>query len=69
MEATTRRLIPLTEWNQYHSWPPTGGLRHLVFNRDKNGFDKVVRKCGARVLLDEGAFFEWVDQQNAKGAA
>ena len=71
MEATAQhpRLIPLTKWNQFHAWPPTGGLRHLVFHKDTNGFDRVVRKAGTRVLIDEGAFFEWVDKQNSQGAA
>jgi hypothetical protein len=59
-----RRLIPLTEWNDHHPWPPHGGLRHLVFNRDTNGFDKVMRKVGGRILIDEDKFFKWADKQN-----
>ena len=58
------RLIPLTKWSQYHSWPPVGGLRHLVFYKNCNGFDKVVKKVGSRVLIDENKFFEWVEEQN-----
>ena len=54
------RLIPVTDWNSYHPWPPLGGLRHLVFNGASNGFDAVVRRCGRRVLIDEHAFFDWV---------
>jgi len=54
------RLIPLTKWNEYHEWPPIGGLRHLVFHAKANGFAKVIRKVGRRVLIDEDAFFEWV---------
>jgi hypothetical protein len=50
------RLIPLTEWNKHHQWPPLGGLRHLVFFEATNGFSKVVRRVGRRVLLDERAF-------------
>jgi hypothetical protein len=61
------RLIPLTEWNKHHAWPPHGGLRHLVFFAETNGFSKVVRRVGRRVLLDERAFFEWVEEQNAPG--
>jgi hypothetical protein len=61
------RLIPLTEWHKYHQWPPYGGLRHLVFFAETNGFSKVVRRVGRRVLLDERAFFEWVEEQNAPG--
>ena len=58
------RLIPLTKWPQYHSWPPIGGLRHLVFYKRQTGFDKVIKKVGSRVLIDENQFFRWVDQQN-----
>ena len=59
-----KRLIPLTEWNKYHMWPPQGGLRHLVFYKDSNGFSAVVRKVRRRVLLDEEEFFKWVENQN-----
>jgi len=59
-----KRLIPLTEWNKYHMWPPLGGLRHLVFYKDSNGFSAVVRKVRRRVLLDEEEFFKWIENQN-----
>ncbi len=59
-----RRFIPLTEWPKHHSWPPIGGLRHLVFYAEENGFDKVIRRAGRRVLIDEQAFFQWLDEQN-----
>ncbi len=52
------RLIPLTQWNGYHVWPPQGGLRHLVFHKAHNGFASAFVKCGRRVLVDEARFFE-----------
>ena len=58
------RVIPLTQWNEFHPWPPLGGLRHLVFNAGTNGFAKVVKRAGRRVLIDEQAFFEWLDEQS-----
>jgi hypothetical protein len=58
------RIIPLTEWPSHHAWPPIGGLRHLVFHADKNGFNKVIRRAGRRVLIDEKSFFVWLDEQN-----
>lgn len=63
-----RRLIPVTQWSEHHSWPPLGGLRHLIFHKHENGFDRVVRKVGGRVLIDENAFFLWVEEQSAKAA-
>jgi len=52
------RLIPLTDWNQFHPWPPQGGLRHLMFHRHSNGFSSAFIKCGRRVLVKEKAFFD-----------
>jgi len=49
-----RRLIPVTQWNDHHAWPPQGGLRHLA----------CVRRVGRRVLIDEAAFFAWADTQD-----
>lgn len=54
------RLIPLVDWNKHHEWPPQGGLRHLMFYRESNGFARAFVKCGRRVLIDEAAFFECV---------
>ena len=65
-QATTPRHIPLTKWPEYHSYPSIGGLRHLVFNAEINGFSKVVRRVGKRVLIDESAYFKWVEEQNSQ---
>jgi hypothetical protein len=61
------RLIPASQWNDYHPWPPPGGLRHLIFHANENGFDKVVKRAGRRILIDERAFFTWVEEQNKNG--
>jgi hypothetical protein len=63
------RFIPVPSWEKHHEWPPIGGLRNLIFNRHKNGFDKfgVVKKIGKRVLIDETAFFAWVANQGKGG--
>ena len=57
------RFIPLTKWPDYHPWPTVAGMRWLVFNAEKNGFVSVVRRAGRRVLIDEHAFFNWVNEQ------
>jgi len=64
MESIQTRLIPLTDWPKHHTWPPLGGLRHLVFNANTNGFNHVIRRIGRRVLIDERAFFEWIEANN-----
>ncbi len=42
-----------------------GCLRNLIFNARINGFDKVVRRVGGRVLIKLSAFESWVEGQNA----
>lgn len=61
-----QRLVPVTEWNLHFTWPPIGGLRHLIFtNRD--GFrDRVVTRCGRRVLIDVEKFHQWLDETNGR---
>lgn len=63
-EKKYTRLIPVTKWNSYHIWPPRGGLRHLIFFSNKNGFDVVIRRCGRRILIDEAAFFDWIEKNS-----
>jgi hypothetical protein len=62
--TTPTKLIPATHWNKHHDWPPIGGLRHMIFNQDTNGFKRAFKKIGRRVLIDEAAFFECVEEQN-----
>lgn len=66
-QQKNRRFIPVTQWPEHHPWPPVGGLRHLIFYANENGFSKVVKKCGRRVLIDEQEFFRWVEEQNRDG--
>lgn len=58
------RLIPVSKWNNYYDYPPIGGLRSLIFNAKNNGFNKVIRRIGRRVLINENKFFEWVEETN-----
>ena len=60
-----RRLVPVPKWNELHAWPPNGGMRHLIFHAKSNGFDAVIRRVGRRVLIDEGAFFDWIEGKGA----
>lgn len=64
-----RRLIPASEWDQYHPWPTKGALRQLVHASESNGFDKVVRRANGRILIDEAEFFRWVEEQDRETKA
>lgn len=61
------RLIPLADWENYHSYPTKGALRQYYFRRETNGFDYCVEpggENGNRILINEDKFFEW--QRNRK---
>jgi len=60
---SSTKLYPLADWP--HPWPPLGGLRHLIFHAETNGFKQVIKRVGRRVLIDEAAFFRWVEKNNA----
>jgi hypothetical protein len=64
----TKNLIPLTKWPEHHAYPNIAGLRYLVFNARANGFDSCIKRIGKRILIDEAAYFAWVDAQNQRGA-
>jgi len=66
--TSEKRLIPLSDWNKFHPWPPLGGLRHLRFFCETNGFDNVFKKVGRRVLIDEKEFFVVIAEKSAERA-
>ncbi len=62
--ASTPNLIPVSKWNETHTWPPKGGLRHIIFHAKTNGFSRAIKRVGRRVLIDEAVFFQIVDEKN-----
>jgi hypothetical protein len=66
IEKPTTRFIPVTRWNQYHEWPTQAGLRYYIFHASSNNFNSVIKRIGRRVLLDEKAFFEWIEQNGGQ---
>lgn len=53
-----------SEWCKHKPWPPIGGLRHLIFYANTNGFNKVIRRCGRRILINEQEFVRWIEANN-----
>lgn len=60
------QYLTVKQWVSEHKWPPIGGLRYLIFNAEANGFNKVIKRVGRRVLIDEKAFFDWIDSQGER---
>jgi hypothetical protein len=42
-------------------------LRYHIFHERQNGLAGAIRRLGRKVLIDEGLFFRWVENQ--KGGA
>lgn len=61
-------LLTVKQFSQKHQAFTIGGLRALIFNADKNGFKKVIRRIGGRVLINESDFFNWIEEINREEA-
>lgn len=57
LQPSRPRLVPVNDWARYHPWPPVGGLRHLIFHAETNGFKTAFIRVGKRVLVNESEFF------------
>ena len=58
------RLLTVSQFASEYPAFSQASLRHLIFDASTNGFCKVLRRIGKRkILIDEQAFFQWVDQQ------
>ena len=58
------RLLTVSQFALEHPAFSQSSLRHLIFDASSNGFSKVIRRIGKRrVLIDEVAFFQWVNEQ------
>jgi hypothetical protein len=64
--VSTTKLIPVPKWNDFHTWPRQGGLRHLIFYAETNGFKSAFKRVGRSVLIDEAAFFQCIDELNSE---
>ena len=63
-EKESKRMVLITDWEKYFSYPKKGTLRNLIF-KNKDGFaDEVSIKIGGRRLIIVDAFFRWVEKTN-----
>ncbi len=66
-EEPHKNLLSVYHFCQKHPSFSEAALRRFIFKKNENGFNEVVKKIEERkVLLDEEAFFKWVDDQQKK---
>jgi hypothetical protein len=58
-----KRYIPIVKWNKYHDWPSVNGLRGIMRDSASNGSNKVFKRVGRKIVVDENQFFEWMETQ------
>lgn len=58
------RLLTIKQCVKEQVYPNEGGLRSLIFNADKNGFSKVIKRINSKVFIDIKAFYDWVEEIN-----
>jgi len=56
-------IIPVPQWNKYYPWPPPGGMRHLIFHAETNGFAHAFFRVGRSVLVDADCFWSIAKKQ------
>lgn len=60
-------LLTVKQFAQEKKFISESGLRYLIFNADTNGFNKVIKKIGRKVLIDFNAFEDWLNTINQQG--
>ena len=56
-------FIPVPQWNKYYPWPPPGGMRHLIFHAETNGFGPAFFRVGRSVIVDTNCFWSIARKQ------
>ena len=67
---TERSILTIRQFSEKHTAFSEAGLRHLIFQGSANNFNKVIRRAGKKILIDEQLFFNWLDSkldENQKG--
>jgi hypothetical protein len=67
-EHSIPQYLTVPDWPNYFNWPPNGGLRHIIFHAETNGFAPAIKRVGRRVLIDPEKFWQIVEEQNKEGA-
>lgn len=64
-DSSTPVYLTVRQFSQKHPWPNQNGLRALIYAADTNGFNRVIRRAGSRILIKEDEFFKWLDDQKS----
>ena len=55
------QYLPPKQHAEKHGWPD-GGIRHLLFNRKKNGLAKCVIRVGRGLRINQKCWDDWLNE-------
>ncbi|MCX7111776.1 MAG: hypothetical protein NTX45_16940 [Proteobacteria bacterium] len=74
----TRNLLTIKQFSDRHKAFSQAAIRNYIFKAAPvitnkatipgNGFDACMVRIGRKILIDEDAFFSWLDRINGKAA-
>ena len=69
MSLKNSNLLSIKQFNELYPAFSIGGLRALIFNANKNGFNKVIVRYSptgkrGKILIDVDLFFVWLHEHN-----
>tara|TARA_B100001989_G_C24550011_1_gene473718 strand:- start:3602 stop:3802 length:201 start_codon:yes stop_codon:yes gene_type:complete len=60
----TSNFLTPKQFSELHPAFPIGGIRHIIFHSETNGFSKSIKRLGRKVLIDEDLFFVCLNEKN-----
>lgn len=57
------RIIPVPDWDKFHTYPTVSAIRNYINKANKNGFDKVFFKKGVKNFIVEDEMFRWLQSE------
>ncbi len=62
----SRNLSTFRQFSEKNPAFPEGGLRHLAFHAEHNGFKRAFPKVGRKRLIDDDMFFSIIEEKNKR---
>ncbi len=56
--------LTIKQFSAKHPAFSEASLRYNIFHAQNNGLSMAIRRVGRKILFNETAFFEWVENQN-----
>ena len=62
--TTENKYFTVAQFAKEKGFISESGLRYLIFHANTNGFAKVIKRIGKKILIDFNAFESWLQEIN-----